>query len=73
MSFRYWGSPSLSSSQATFFLPDAHPSEQPAHLEALPEVLVVRRGPRRPEALAEGAAQLAADDRRTPMDCALGG
>lgn len=43
-------------------------AQDPGHcawwgLEALPEVLVARRGPRRPEALAEGAAQLAADDR----------
>ena len=37
------------------------------------EALAVRRGSRRPEALAEGTAQPDADDGRTPMDCALGG
>lgn len=49
------------------------PPTQPAHLGAPPEALAARSGPRRPEALAGGSAQPAADDFRTPMDCALGG
>lgn len=35
--------------------------------------MAARSGSRMPEALAEGTAQPAADEGRTPMDCALGG